>query len=118
MATIDEVLNKAKIWAQTAADKSQEAYQISKYKIKIAELKKRKNQNFIYIGKSYYNSVKDASELPDFAAVIEEIDLLDEEIEENKDKINAVKNTVCCPACGSFVGEESEFCPKCGERLD
>ena len=98
MADINEVLDKAKVLASTASEKSQELYQISENKVEIAQLNMKLDKNYMSIGKKVYDAVKAGEELPDFAALIEEIDLLKADIEEKRDIISAIKNTVRCPS--------------------
>lgn len=117
MADINEVLDKAKVLASTASEKSQELYQISKNKVEIAQLNMKLDKNYMSIGKKVYDAVKAGKELPDFAALIEEIDLLKADIEEKRDIISAIKNTVRCPSCGADINEDNSFCPKCGAQI-
>ena len=94
MADINDIISKSKDIAQTAAEKSQEIYQYSKLNIELAELKRRKNQNFSSIGKHYYEAVKVEKDLPDFTANIEEIDLLNGEIEQKQALIDELKESI------------------------
>lgn len=47
-----------------------------------------------------------------------EIVACEQRINELKDKINQIKGTRECPNCGKTVEKTSEFCPKCGGKLD
>ncbi|MBR0414180.1 MAG: zinc ribbon domain-containing protein [Clostridia bacterium] len=116
MADINQVIDKAKELAQTASEKSQEIYQISKCKVEIAQLNMKLDKNYASIGKKVYDATKLGQDLPDFAALIEEIDLLKADIEEQKDIISSLKNTVRCAACGADVDIDDPFCPKCGAQ--
>ncbi|MBQ6380192.1 MAG: zinc ribbon domain-containing protein [Clostridia bacterium] len=117
MADINQVIDKAKELAQTASEKSQEYYQISKCKFEIAQLKMKIEKNYNAIGKKVYDVKKAGEELPDFAAEMEEIDLLKADIEEQKDIISSIKNTIRCNSCGADVSEDDPFCPKCGASM-
>lgn len=117
MADLNEILDKAKDLAQTAGEKSQELYQISKLKMEITQLKMKVDKNYNAIGKTVYEKTKAQEALPDFAARIEEIDLLKADIEEKKDIISSIKNTVRCASCGADVSEDDPFCPKCGAAM-
>ena len=116
MADINEVIDKAKEFAQTATEKSQDLYQISKCKFEIAQLNVKLDKNYASIGKKVYDAAKIGEEMPDFAALIEEIDLLKADIEEQKDIISSIKKTVRCAVCGADVNEDDPFCPKCGAQ--
>lgn len=94
MADFNDILSKSKDIAQTAAEKSQEIYQISKLGIELADLKRKKNQNFSSIGKQYYEAVKEGADVPDFTANIEEIDLLNDEIEQKQALIDELKESI------------------------
>ena len=118
MADINEILDKAKDLAQTAGEKSQEIYQISRLKFEITQLKMKVDKNYASIGKKVYDCKKGEKELPDFCAQIEEIDLLKADINEKRDLISALKNAVRCPGCGADVSEDDPFCPKCGAQLN
>ena len=117
MADLNEIIDKAKDLAQTAGEKSQDIYQISKLKVEITQLNMKLDKNYGSIGKKVYNSIKEGNEMPDFAASIEEIDLLKADIEEKKDLISAIKNAIRCPSCGADVNEDDPFCPKCGSQI-
>ena len=118
MADINEILDKAKDLAQTAGEKSQEIYHISKLKFEITQLKMKVDKNYASIGKKVYESKKEEKELPDFSAQIEGIDLLKADIEEKRDLISTLKNAVRCPSCGADVSEDDPFCPKCGSQIN
>lgn len=117
MANFDEVVDKAKEYAQIAAEKSQEVYQVSKLKIEIVETKRKIDKNYASIGKKCYDAVKAGEDLPDFAANIEEIDLLKAEIIDKQEKIAEIKNTISCANCGADVDADSDFCHKCGAQM-
>ena len=118
MADFNEILDKAKDFAQCAGEKSQEIYQISKLKIEITQLNMKLDKNFASIGKKVYDSVKADKDIPDFAANIEEIDLLKADIEEKKDSISALRNSIRCKECGADVDPSDPFCPKCGSEIN
>lgn len=117
MTDFNELIDKAKDIAQTAGEKSQEIYQISKLKVEITQLKMKLEKSFASIGKQYYECQKAGDELPDFAALIEEIDLLKADIEEKKDCISQLKNSIRCTVCGADVDKDDPFCPKCGAQV-
>lgn len=94
MADINDIIEKSKDIAQTAAEKSQEIYQLSKANIELVDVKRKKQQNFASIGKQYYEAVKEGEDIPDFSAIIEEIDLLDVEIEAKQALINELKEAI------------------------
>ncbi len=94
MANFDDILEKSKDIAQTAAEKSQEIYQFSKLNVELADIKRKKQHNFSSIGKQYYDAVKGGKDIPDFTANIEEIDLLNDEIEEKQALINELKASI------------------------
>ena len=114
---LNEIIEKAKELAQTASEKSQEFYQISKLKIEIGELKLKRDKNFNAIGKQVYDAKKAGEELPSFDALVEEIDLLNADIEEKKDAISEIKNSKRCPNCGADISEDDPFCAKCGTSV-
>ena len=94
MADFNDILEKSKDIAQTAAEKSQEIYQFSKLNIELADVKRKLNQNFSSIGKQYYEAVKEGKDVPDFAAIIEEIDLLNDEIDQKQALISELKESI------------------------
>ena len=94
MADFNDILEKSKDIAQTAAEKSQEIYQFSKLNIELADVKRKLNHNFSSIGKQYYEAVKEGKDVPDFAAIIEEIDLLNDEIDQKQALISELKESI------------------------
>ena len=113
----NDIIEKAKELAQTAGEKSQEFYQVSKLKLEISELKMKREKNFASIGKQFYEAKKADEQQPDFEAIIEEIDLLNADIEEKKDLISSIKQTVRCESCGADIASDDPFCPKCGTSV-
>lgn len=94
MANFDNIIEKSKDIAFTAAEKSQEIYKFSKLNVELAELKRKRQHNFASIGNKYYDAIKDGKDIPEFTAVIEEIDLLNAEIEEKQAIINELKDSI------------------------
>ena len=116
MTDFNQIFDKAKELAECASEKSQQIYQISKLKFELTQLKSKLEKNYSSIGKKVYESTKAEKEMPDFAASIEEIDLLLADIEEKKNLISALKETVRCSECGADICPDDPFCPKCGAQ--
>ena len=113
MAIIDDVVDTAKTAAGVVSKKAVEIYDISKLKLKLANLKSDINKAYQAYGKAIYKEKSEA----EIAVLKMEIDDLLEEFEQLKALILESRNQCACPTCGKIVSKDDFFCSACGTSL-
>ena len=101
---------------QTAVSKSKELAEVTKLNLEISNTEKKMQEIYIEIGK-YMMENDLLKENPFFeekkAALLE----LKAVIDENREKIQIVKNINICPNCGAEVPRTAKFCNSCGTQM-
>jgi uncharacterized OB-fold protein len=82
----------------------------------ISDSKKKIEQLYTAIGKAYYENHKNDPAAEEIAT-IGEINTLFAQIEENNEKIKALKGFVKCENCGADVAPDAAFCNNCGTKV-
>ena len=99
--------------------KTKETIDKTKYNYSISTAETRKKQILQELGAKLYEEYKNGAE---FDGEVKEkciqIDSIIEEIDEFKNQIAQINNSVVCPKCGALVNEKAVFCDKCGLKLD
>lgn len=91
-----------------------EATQLS-YKMTVAE--KEKEALFAVLGKTVYEQVKADSQSP-FFEDCEKITAKQDEIDDLKKKLDAIKGIIICGSCGAECDSKNDYCGKCGAKLN
>ncbi len=101
-----------------AGRKTSETFEIAKLNMKIFDLNGDIELTYKKIGEFVY-SVNKGREIQDeqIDGLIADIDAKKEEIEQYRERINLLKNTVICPLCQESCGRDDRFCKKCGAEL-
>lgn len=120
---IKEQANKAKDSAikitKNVIDKTNNVINQTKINFAISEAEGKVNDIYKEIGKAVYEKYKDTGEI--FNGMEEKCGKLDailEEIQELKEHLSELKETVKCNSCGSYNHVDDLFCSKCGESLN
>lgn len=105
--------------ANTLGKKSEEMVTITKLKMKINKLegnierKKRELGDLVY--SLYIRNINDKN---DIIVICEEIKEIEEEIQQSKEKIDAITpKPKTCPNCGAEVLDDVNFCSRCGTKV-
>ncbi|MEE1186087.1 MAG: zinc ribbon domain-containing protein [Acutalibacteraceae bacterium] len=118
MEIVDNVVNKAKEIYGVTSEKVGDVIDISKLRVKIAQLDAKNTKDFETLGRMYYESVKDGDmDADEFDAVVEQIDVRNALIKDCKDKIDEQKGIKVC-SCGAKNAQDAAFCSTCGQKLD
>lgn len=101
-----------------AGRKTSETFEIAKLNMKIFDLNGDIELTYKKIGEFVY-SVNKGREIQDeqIDGLIADIDAKKKEIEQYRERINILKNTVICPLCQESCGRDDRFCKKCGAEL-
>lgn len=118
MGFLDDVINTTKSVAATAGKKTDEAVQLSRLKIKTAQLNSDIKNKFEKLGSLIYQMAKtDEKHNEEFDLLVGEIDDCYAMLDDIEAKIIELKKEVVCPGCGVRTKSENAYCPKCGTKL-
>lgn len=114
----DNAFDKAKSAFETAYKKTGDVLSVEKLRFNISTLKTKQNKLYAKLGKDYFESVINETEInADSTSIINDIVEINNKISDLTDEINYVKSNRICPKCGAPTGENSIFCATCGERI-
>lgn len=118
MAFLGELREKISNTAKKAVDRSNEFIEVTKLNVSIADAQAKRNKVLQEIGKIVYDSYKTGSEIDDvITKKCHEIDEIDEQVVELKEKVASTKKTKKCEYCGVRNDIDAAYCNKCGEEL-
>ncbi|MDE6727839.1 MAG: hydrogenase maturation nickel metallochaperone HypA [Oscillospiraceae bacterium] len=118
MSFLDNVINTTKNAAATAGKKTDEAFRISKLKVKTTQLNNDIKDKYEKLGALVYEMAKSGNKDNEaFDALIEEIDAANAELEDIGRQLDELKGVVACAGCGAKTAVDNAFCPKCGAKL-
>lgn len=105
--------------ANTLGKKSEEMVTITKLKMKINKLEGNIERKKMELGDLVYSLyIKNIDDKNDIIVICEEIKEIEEEIQQSKEKINAITpKPKTCPNCGAEVSNNVNFCSQCGTKI-
>ncbi len=119
MATIDDVVDRAKDLAGIAEKKAEKVVELSKLKIRVSQLNSDIKKAYEKLGSAVYHMKKaDYKDEELISSVAEEIDDLIAEKAKAEAKIALLKNQTVCSTCGAKNPSDAVYCVKCGSRLN
>lgn len=114
----DDLVLKAKDFADAAGKKTADLYEISRYKYECIKLNGELRGLYEQLGSSVYSMEKGGYRNEEL------IEALCEEIDENLDRLKAInaliadkKNLAICPVCGAKNAVDNSYCAKCGSKM-
>ena len=118
MATFEDVLSCAKSVAQTAGKRTEEFVELTKVRVKIADLRREIAALYEGLGRLVYDS-RTANESVDdmIDACVEQLDELQAQLVKLEDRVMESKNVIRCD-CGTLNVNTAVFCNQCGKKLD
>lgn len=115
---LDELMEKAKEFADVAGKKTNELYELSKYKYESVRISNELKKLYEKLGATVYKLVRSGS------TDNSEIDTITAEIDDAKRRLATIKmimadmqNKKYCP-CGAVNPKDAAFCSKCGTKLE
>ena len=115
----DDFKDGASRFAKKAIDKTTAAVDITKLNLAKNDTEGKISKLYKKIGESIYGQYKAGKEFDsDLSDVFVEIDKFKAELDEICEQISSLKSTVACPECGQQNPKDSQFCAKCGEKLN
>lgn len=118
MAAFEDVLSCAKSMAQTAGKKTEELVELTKIRVKIADLRREIAALYEGLGRLVYDS-RTANEPVDdmIDACVEQLQELQTQLSKLEDRIMESKNVIRCE-CGTLNANNAVFCNRCGQKLN
>lgn len=118
MGKLDEFVNKAKETVDVACKKTGKLVNTGRNKLKIAAVKNAADKDFADLGRIFYRELKDSTENSDeVKRIIEDIKAKESEIEMLEIEVAESKNKIICPNCRALNAENSVFCNNCGAKI-
>ncbi|MDL2235880.1 zinc ribbon domain-containing protein [Christensenellaceae bacterium OttesenSCG-928-L17] len=116
-----EQFSKVSKWigkvANDASKKSNDLIETARLNTEIGRIECEKEEALLELGKAYYLAHQN-EENPEYAALIAKVKEYNQEIKLRNDKLLANKGLTHCRACGEVVDTGSEFCSKCGAKIE
>ena len=118
MATFDDVVDKAKDFAETAGKTAEKVVEVSKLKLQVSQINSEVKRAYEKLGSAVYHMKKANYEDEGLiASVVEEIDGLFADKDAVEAKLAALRNQMICDTCGAKNPKDAVYCVKCGSRL-
>ena len=118
MAFFDEIQKTVTDAAYYTAKKTSELTGAARIKFNIKAEEVRLKSTFAKIGKLFYASEREgADNSAEIAELIMQADKIKGDIDAYREKLDKLKKSRVCPACGGKVSKSAQFCPTCGEKL-
>lgn len=118
MGTWDEILDKAKIVADTATKVTGEVVEISKNKLQAIKINSNLQKAYEKLGAAVYHAQKTNEDVSGQVALyVSEIDGLLVELKEVTARMNENKMTQPCSNCGYGNTIDSIYCAHCGAKM-
>lgn len=116
MAFLEQLGKRITDAGQNVAQQTKNFTDITQLNSTISDKEKKISQLMLLIGQIYYEKNKNNTEA-DFYDKISEINVLYQEIFQNKEKIKQIKGIVKCVNCGVDVPINADFCNACGTKI-
>lgn len=115
---LDDLILKARDICDTAAKKTNELCEISKYKYECIRINGEIKKLYEQMGSSVYSMVKKKYENPELiASLTEEIDAQLARLREINRLLAGLQRIEICPVCGVKNDAGNRFCAKCGASM-
>lgn len=102
---------------QTAVNKTKDLTEITRLSAKVSDLQRKNEQLYATIGKLYLEHYGDDPE-DMFKGAVLSIKENQKKIVSYKEDIKQIKGIKKCASCDADVPSGSQFCPKCGAKVE
>lgn len=119
MSLLEDVVINTKSAINTFSKKAGELVDISKLKINAAEVQNEISKKFELIGKVVYDSNDESLGCnPQIETLKNQLDYLFLKLNDINEQIAAMKKKCKCKECGELNDLNSNYCCKCGAKID
>lgn len=113
-----KVKDYAKKFGKTTVDKTNTVVSQTKLKLAISKAEDKIKEVYAEIGGAVYESYADGAGIPDVKEQCEKIDSFYKELEDLRQQLSEISETVKCESCGAYNKADNAYCSKCGEKLN
>lgn len=113
MEFLQEIGKKITSVGQDVATQTAKMADVARLNNEISASEKEMNQYLILLGKEYYMTQRENSDLEE----VEKVTELRKKIHSLKKSLRDIKGTAKCKKCGAEVHIEFAFCQSCGEAM-
>ncbi len=118
MGMFDDALFKTKEVFGAACQRGGEIVNTQKQKFAISSLKSKREKDFAYLGKIYFQMIKDSDDLDDETRnLVDAINEKSEEISRLYEDLKDIENRAVCPNCNAKISTDSVYCNSCGIKV-
>lgn len=118
MGLFEDVVVNAKSAAEVVGKKAGQLVDISKLRLSAADVNREISRRLEALGRIVYDSQKSGYDPTEMVKEsISCIDELYEQLDVISSELDAARNKVTCPQCGSVNPQESFYCSRCGAKL-
>ena len=118
--SLDNIFEKAKDIFEAAYRKTENVVVYQKQKLDVQSLESKLNKNYEILGKAYYGMLSRKEEFDS-----ESLKPILDEINENIIAVNAAKEELMkhqnkrkCKVCSEIIDDNSQFCNRCGSKVE
>ena len=105
--------------AGTVGKKTEEIVSVQKLKSEISTMQRSNQREYMDIGKMIYEKFQSGGEISgEYAAICEEIQKREQEIEDAMKQIAEIKGIGVCSNCQTALDKGMAFCPTCGQKVE
>ena len=101
-----------------AAEAAKRVAEIANLKSQIGTINVEIKKNYRKIGEAYYDAYKDSEVVCEFEENVQSIRDAKRAVAELEKKIRDLKGDIKCEKCESLIPADSNFCPKCGAKVE
>ncbi len=98
------------------AKKAKDIVDVNTVKANINEQKRVIRKAYERIGEAYYKNHVDLGE-HDYEIEFETVGEANAKLKELYEQLNTLRKVCVCPECGATLPDDSEYCNKCGKKL-
>ncbi|MDD7026078.1 MAG: zinc ribbon domain-containing protein [Lachnospiraceae bacterium] len=118
MAFFENLTEALSSKGKEAAEAAKRVAEIANLKSQIGTINVEIKKNYRKIGEAYYDAYKDSEVVCEFEENVQSIRDAKKAVAELEKKIRDLKGDIKCEKCESLIPADSNFCPKCGAKVE
>ena len=118
MAFFENLTEALSSKGKEAAEAAKSVAEIANLKSQIGTINVEIKKNYRKIGEAYYDAYKDSEVVCEFEENVQSIRDAKRAVAELEKKIRDLKGDIKCEKCESLIPADSNFCPKCGAKVE
>ena len=118
MAFFENLTEALSSKGKEAAEAAKRVAEIANLKSQIGTINVEIKKNYRKIGEAYYDAYKDSEVVCEFEENVQSIRDAKRAVAELQKTIRDLKGDIKCEKCESLIPADSNFCPKCGAKVE